>query len=293
MPLTSGHHTGHVAAETGRRPGSGGATPAARGGLELEDVSHWFTAKRGNTHVLDGCSFDVREGEFVAVMGPSGCGKSTLIGFTAGFTKPSEGAVRWKGNPVGKPSVDKGVVFQKPSLYPWLDVWGNVMFGPRATGDAGNSEPWARQLLEEVGLDGFERHRPYELSGGMQHRVALVRTMVNDPDLLLMDEPFAALDAQTREDMQELLVRVWERHRRTVMFVTHDIEEGLLLADRIVVLSARPAKVSAVVNVDFPRPRTYEIVMEPRFAELRRHVRELLNPGGAPTPRGSLTGRSA
>jgi NitT/TauT family transport system ATP-binding protein len=259
--------------------GVASATPTGAGvggGLELVAVNHWFSARRGTTHVLRDVSFAVRDGEFVVVMGPSGCGKSTLVGFAAGFTAPSEGTVRWENEPVTAPTVDKGVVFQKPALYPWLDVWGNVMFGPRLRRKAAESEAWARELVAEVGLEGFERHRAYELSGGMQHRVALARTMVNDPDLLLMDEPFAALDAQTREDMQELLIRVWERHRRTVLFVTHDIEEGLLLADRLIVLTHRPATVNAVIDVDFPRPRSYDIVLDPRFAEMRQYVRRLL-----------------
>ncbi len=248
-------------------------------GLRFASLSHWFKGRRETTPVLDELTFDVRNGEFVAVMGPSGCGKSTLLGFAAGFTRPSTGVVSWNGEPVTRPSVDKGVVFQKPALYPWLSVWGNIMFGPRVRGKAAEAEGWARELVAEVGLEGFERHRPDQLSGGMQHRVSLARTLVNDPDLLLMDEPFAALDAQTREDMQELLVGVWERHRRTVLFVTHDIEEGLLVADRIVVLSHRPASVTAIIDVDFPRPRSYDVVvLDPRFAEMRHRIRVMLKP---------------
>ncbi len=246
----------------------------------VRDVTHGFThPRRGTTQVLGGVTFDVEEGEFVCLMGPSGCGKSTLLGMAAGFLAPDAGELAWRGAPIARPSPARGFVFQRPQLYPWLDVLGNVLFGPRAMGRGRAAEPAAKQLLEEVGLRGFERHRPYELSGGMQHRVALARTLANDPDLLLMDEPFAALDAQTREEMQALLLGVWQRHKRTVMFVTHDVEEALLLADRVVVLSGRPAHVLETIPVDFPRPRSYELVLEPEFVELRGRVRAVFTHG--------------
>jgi NitT/TauT family transport system ATP-binding protein len=194
----------------------------------------------------------------------------------AGFLRPDAGQTIWRGRRITGPDPARGFVFQKPQLYPWLDVLGNVMFGPRAMGRSRDSRPFAQQLLVEMGLEGFERHRPYELSGGMQHRVALARTLVNDPDLLLMDEPFAALDAQTREEMQALLLEIWERHQRTVLFVTHDIEEGLLLADRVVILSHRPSTVREIIDVPFGRPRSYGVIHEQRFVDLRRRTRSLL-----------------
>lgn len=242
--------------------------------ITARDITYSFPNKRrGTTDVLSGVTFDVEEGEFVCVMGPSGCGKSTLLSMTAGFLQPDAGELTWRGVPITRPSAQRGVVFQRPQLYPWLDVLGNVLFGPRAMGTGRAAGPAATKLLDEVGLRGFERYRSYELSGGMQHRVALARTLANDPDLLLMDEPFAALDAQTREEMQALLLSVWQRHERTVIFVTHDVEEALLLADRVVVLSKRPARVLETIPVDFPRPRSYELVLEPAFADLRRRVR--------------------
>lgn len=250
--------------------------------LELCDVRHTFSSDRGTVAVLDGISFGVASGEFVAVMGPSGCGKSTLVDMVAGFSRPSAGEVRHDGRPIGRPDWRRGVVFQSPALYPWLSVEGNVLFGPRMRRKLQGAEQRARQLLGEVGLAGFEKHLPYELSGGMRHRVALARTLMNEPELLVMDEPFAALDSQTRETMQALLLDIWQRHRSTVMFVTHDIEEGLLLADRVVVLSQRPARIVAIVDVDIPRPREYTTVLTPEFIALRARLRDLLHGGLEP-----------
>jgi NitT/TauT family transport system ATP-binding protein len=254
------------------------ASPDAGGPvLELRDVRHGFSSDRGTVEVLDGISFDVARGEFVAVMGPSGCGKSTIVDMVAGFAQPQHGEVLHGGSPVRKPDWRRGVVFQSPALYPWLSVHGNVMFGPKVRSRTEGAEDQSRELLAEVGLSGFEDYFPYELSGGMRHRVALARTLMNRPELLLMDEPFAALDSQTRETMQTLLLDIWQRHRSTVLFVTHDIEEGLLLADRVVVLSQRPATVMSVIDVQIPRPRQYATVLEPEFIELRAHVRSLLH----------------
>jgi ABC-type nitrate/sulfonate/bicarbonate transport system ATPase subunit len=200
----------------------------------------------------------------------------------AGFSRPLVGAVLHDGEPITRPDWRRGVVFQSPALYPWLSVQSNVLFGPRVRSRMSGAEGQARALLAEVGLEGFEQHFPYELSGGMRHRVALARTLMNEPELLLMDEPFAALDSQTRETMQGLLLDIWQRHRSTVLFVTHDIEEGLLLADRVVVLSQRPASIMAIIDVNIPRPRQYSTVLEPEFIELRARVRNLLH--ATPTP---------
>lgn len=245
-------------------------------GLRVSAVSHAFHDRRhGVTAVLDDVSLEVNLGEFVALMGPSGCGKSTLLTMVAGFLRPDHGSVSWLGAPIAGPDPTRGFVFQKPQLYPWLDVYGNIMFGPSALGRARESRELAQQLISEVGLEGFERHHPYQLSGGMQHRVALARTLVNRPALLLMDEPFAALDAQTREEMQALLLDIWQKHRSTVVFVTHDIEEGLLLADRVAIMGHRPGQIRANIDVPFDRPRSDSLVLEPDFVEIRGDVRNL------------------
>jgi NitT/TauT family transport system ATP-binding protein len=256
--------------------------------LELRDVRHGYSSRRGTVNVLDGISFGVARGEFVAVMGPSGCGKSTLVDMVAGFARPLSGEVLHGGAIVRAPDWRRGVVFQSPALYPWLSVKSNVLFGPQVRGRMAGAPEEADALLTEVGLSGFEEYFPYELSGGMRHRVALARTLMNHPELLLMDEPFAALDSQTRETMQALLLDIWQRHRSTVLFVTHDIEEGLLLADRVVVLSPRPASIVSVIDVDIPRPREYATVLEPRFIELRAHVRRLLHGDAPAAPTGGV-----
>jgi len=244
-------------------------------GLRFEHVSHSFRSRGGSlVSVLDDVEFDVASGEFVCVVGPSGCGKSTLLGLAAGFHRPTQGTIRWRGSAIAKPGPRCGLVFQTPELYPWLTVWDNVMFGPKATGARQQKAQAARDLLKEVGLVGFERHRPHELSGGMQHRVALARTLVTEPGLLLMDEPFAALDAQTRQTMQALLLRIWQHHQRTVLFVTHDIEEATLLADRVVVLSRRPARVREVIDIRLRRPRDPDLIFDAEFVELRRRLRD-------------------
>jgi NitT/TauT family transport system ATP-binding protein len=249
---------------------------ASEKGLQVAGVSHVFEdRKQGATQVLQDVAFHVEAGEFVSLMGPSGCGKSTVLTMAAGFLHPTEGTVSWEGKVVDGPDPARGVVFQKPHLYPWLDVSGNVMFGPRAMGREREARELARQLIAEVGLEGFEHHRPYQLSGGMQHRVALARTLVNQPALLLMDEPFAALDAQTREEMQALLLDIWQKHRCTVLFVTHDLEEGLLLADRVVIMAHRPGTIRADIPVGFERPREDTLVLTPEFVSMRGRIREM------------------
>ncbi|HEX6446014.1 MAG TPA: ABC transporter ATP-binding protein [Streptosporangiales bacterium] len=254
-----------------------GASERGERGLVLDRLSHGFVhRKAGRREILTDVRLEARPGEFLCVMGPSGCGKSTLLNIAAGFVAPDAGTATWQGRPIRAPGRDRGMVFQKPELYPWLDVWGNVMFGPKATGRGREAGARARELLAEVGLAGFEHYRPYELSGGMQHRVALARTLVNDPELLLMDEPFAALDAQTRQEMQALLLDVWQRHRRTVVFVTHDAEEALLLADRVAILSGRPSTVTDLIDVGFARPRGPELVFADAFVEMRRRIRDLM-----------------
>lgn len=248
-------------------------TPA----LEVKSLAAGFGSEANHTPVLVDVSLTVRQAEFVCLMGSSGCGKTTLLNHVAGFQSGTSGIVRVAGRHVAGAGPDRGVVFQKPALFHWLSVLDNVMFGPRAMQwNRAAARESAETLLEEVGLSGFEEHKVYEISGGMQHRVALARTLVMHPPVLLMDEPFAALDAQTRTEMQGLLLEVCARHNSTVLFVTHDIEEGLLLSDRVLVLSGRPASVGASYTVPFVRPRTVETVMEPDFVALRKEIRAML-----------------
>lgn len=246
--------------------------------LRVDRVEHVFRRPGGGTYqAIANVSFDVRRGEFLAIMGPSGSGKSTLLGLIAGFSRPTGGHIQQHGKQITSPDRSRGMVFQKPALYPWMSVQENVEFGPLASGCRREiASDRANRLIREVGLAGFEQYRPYELSGGMQHRVALARTLANEPEILLMDEPFAALDAQIRGEMQGLLLQIWERHRSTVVFVTHDIEEGLLLADRAIIFSRAPATVRNVIQVSIARPRNPETVLEPDFIDMRRKVRVLL-----------------
>ena len=198
---------------------------------------------------LDCVDLEIAEGEFVALLGPSGCGKSTLLNILAGFEDNSEGTALIDGSSIGRPGPDRGVVFQEAALFPWLTVWENVVFGPKMQGVArAEYEERARELLEIVGLQDFAKAYPSQLSGGMRQRVGIARVLVMRPRALLMDEPFGALDAQTRLAMQELLLRVWEKLNTTVVFVTHDIDEAILLADRVCVMTARPARIGREIR---------------------------------------------
>ena len=203
--------------------------------------------------VLHDMSFSIGTGEFVVILGPSGCGKSTILNILAGFERQSSGEVTVLGRPVGGPSPEYGMVFQEDSLFPWLTVKDNILFGPHCRGE--NPLPDVSACLELVNLPGIEKFMPHQLSGGMKQRIALARLLINHPRLLLMDEPFGALDAQTREDMQELVVSVQMKYGPTVVFVTHDVDEAVFLADRILVLSTRPAMLSEVIPVPATRPR--------------------------------------
>jgi NitT/TauT family transport system ATP-binding protein len=201
-------------------------------------------------------SIEIRAGEFICILGPSGCGKTTLLNCLAGFIQPDEGAILKDDRPIDGPAPDRGMVFQEYGLFPWFTVEQNILFGPRMRGFPRTElREIARRYVELVNLRGFERHYPFELSGGMKQRVSLARALANDPEVLLMDEPFGALDAQTRETMQEELLRIWERDRKTCVFITHSIAEAVYLADRVVVLSARPGRLKRIVSVDIPRLR--------------------------------------
>jgi NitT/TauT family transport system ATP-binding protein len=222
-------------------------------------------------------SLTIEPGEFVCILGPSGCGKSTLLGALAGHITPSKGRLTVDGAPIAGPHPDRGIVFQHHTLFPWKSVRENVSFGPKMRGfKKAERLRMANEILGLVELADFSDRYPRQLSGGMQQRVELARVLVNRPRLLLMDEPFSALDALTRMRMQELLLDIWERVRTTILFVTHDIDEALFLADRIIVMSPRPGRILEEIVVPFARPRATEIVALPDFGKLKRHSLELL-----------------
>ncbi len=242
--------------------------------LQLRDITMTFRARRGGEIIaVDNLSLDVAEREFITIVGPSGCGKSTLLRVVAGLVRPARGDVLLDGRHITGPGADRGMVFQSYTLFPWLTVQGNVEFGPRLKHmPAAERARLAREYIELVGLQGFERSYPKELSGGMMQRVAIARALANDPEVLLMDEPFGALDAQTRSIMQELLVTIWQRTPKTILFVTHDIDEALFLGDRVYIMTARPGRIKQVLDVHLPRPRTGELTTDPRFIEHKRAV---------------------
>lgn len=265
--------------------------------LALRDLSRGFPGRRGQAPVLalQPTSLGVEHGEFVAVLGPSGCGKSTLLRIVAGLDQPSSGEVLLDGRAVRGPGADRGMVFQSYTLFPWLTVERNVRFGLREAGMAeAEQRRVAAELIGRVGLRGFERHWPRQLSGGMQQRVALARALAPDPAILLLDEPFGALDHQTRELMQELLAEIWTgrgegERRKLVLFVTHDIEEAVFLASRVLVMTARPGRIKLDLPVPLPYPRPYTVKTAPEFValkarlveEIREEVRRAALPAGA------------
>jgi NitT/TauT family transport system ATP-binding protein len=214
-------------------------------------------------------TLDVGNGEFVAIVGPSGCGKTTFLNAVDGLQPISDGLLTLNGRPISKPGPDRAMVFQQASLLPWRTVLGNVVYGLELQGRLPRAEARARAqaFIDLVGLQGFESSYPLELSGGMQQRVNLARALATDPDMLLLDEPFASLDAQTREFMQLELLKIWAQTSKTALFVTHDIKEAIYLADRVVVFTARPARVKQVLDIDLPRPRPLRVKREPRFVE--------------------------
>lgn len=244
--------------------------------VQVRSVNKFYGNGVDEAIVLNDINLTINDGEFVAIMGPSGCGKTTLLQLIAGFEDVSSGRIECAGNLVSGPSVGRGIVLQKPALYPWMNVIENVMFGLKATGQSKGARDEALQLLQEVGLRGYENHKVYELSGGMQHRVSIARTLALKPKVLLMDEPFGALDAQTRSEMQAFLLDLWQQHQTTVVFVTHDIEEGLLLSDRVVVLGKGYEGVRDILDVGIRRPRDYDVALTLEFIELRRKLKALI-----------------
>jgi ABC-type nitrate/sulfonate/bicarbonate transport system ATPase subunit len=245
--------------------------------LEAIELGKVFHGRRGAEVIaLDGVSLQLYEHELVSIVGASGCGKSTLLKIIAGLEEPTTGKLLLDGQPIDGPGRDRGMVFQEYTLYPWLTVKKNVEFG-LAGMSRGERANVARQFLEVVGLEKFEDHYPGELSGGMQQRVAIARALAYKPSVLLMDEPFGALDAQTRGLMQDLLLQIWAEESLTVIFVTHDVDEAVYLSDRLYVLSARPGRVKEIVEIDLVRPREYSVQLTSEFLELKHHVRDLIH----------------
>jgi NitT/TauT family transport system ATP-binding protein len=261
-----------------KRRGQRQAVRREQGGhVRVEDVSIVFETP-GQRHVaVESTTLDIEPGEFVCLLGPSGCGKSTLMNAVAGFVRPATGVVTVDGEPVTRPSPKRGMVFQQHSLFPWKTVLRNVMFGPLMAGEAPiGAESTARTFLDMVGLTAFADRFPMTLSGGMQQRVGIARALANYPSVLLMDEPFGALDAQTRSMMQENLLKLWEDFKITVLFVTHDIDEAVFLGDRVVVMSAAPGRIIADFKVDIERPRTSDALLSPEFMRIKKQCMDLI-----------------
>jgi NitT/TauT family transport system ATP-binding protein len=236
--------------------------------IEIDHVSQVFRTSGRQEHLaLSDISLTIEDGAFVSILGPSGCGKSTLLYIVGGFVSPTQGVARMKGRVIAGPGPDRGPVFQEFALFPWKSVLGNVMYGPRQQGvKAAEAEAQSRALIEMVGLKGFEHFYPKELSGGMKQRVALARTLAYHPAVLLMDEPFGALDAHTRTRLQNDLLNIWERDRKTVLFVTHSVEEAVFLSDKVVVMTRSPGRIKEVVDIDLPRPRRRAaLLLDPHY----------------------------
>ena len=245
--------------------------------LEVEGLQKSYTKEGRALEILDIARFAAREGEFITVIGPSGCGKSTFLHIMGGFISADRGAIRVYGRNVSGPGPDRGMMFQEFALFPWKTVAGNVAWGLETQGvPRAEIEAVVQRQLEMTGLADFRNHYPAELSGGMKQRVALARVLAFDPKVLLMDEPFGALDAQTREAMQEEVMRLWARTRKTIVFVTHDIEEAVYLGDRVVVLTARPGRIREEVAIELPRPRELDIKKSARCHEYRNYVWDLI-----------------
>lgn len=263
---------------------------ASHGKIEIDRLHIRLGAGRQAFEALQDVSISVAPGEFICILGPSGCGKSTLLGALAGHLAPSQGSVRVDGKPVNGPHPDRGLVFQQHTLFPWKKVVENVAFGLKMQGIPRQQRlQQAHELLGLVGLEGFENVYPAQLSGGMQQRVEIARVLINHPRVMLMDEPFGALDAQTRLKMQELLLEVWARVKTSIVFITHDIDEALFLADRILVMSPRPGRIIEEIPLEFARPRNAELLTSSRFTQLKRHCMALLHPEAHVAPLARLS----
>jgi NitT/TauT family transport system ATP-binding protein len=246
-------------------------------GIRLENVGVTFEHRGDRVQAVKDLSMEVKEGEFVCVLGPSGCGKSTILTAIAGIRPISSGSLTVNGKSISRPGADRGMVFQQHALLPWRTTEENIEFGLRMRGVARDERVTiVREIIQHIGLTGFEHHFPGQLSGGMQQRVELARVLINKPSVLLMDEPFGALDAQTRVQMQELLLSIWDEFRMTTVFVTHDVDEAILLGDRILVMSNRPASIKAEILVPLQRPRCADTTVSSEFVKLKRECMGLL-----------------
>jgi NitT/TauT family transport system ATP-binding protein len=258
-------------------PVAGPDAGVRRGHVQIQDVSVRFGTPGQMTEAASGVSLEVKPGEFVSIIGPSGCGKSTLLNIVAGFLRPSEGQALLDGKAINGPGADRGVVFQQYSLFPWMTVRKNVEFGLKMQGVSPiQRETAARSLLGMTGLLSFENHYPDQLSGGMKQRVGIVRALATSPQVLLMDEPFGALDSQTRTVMQEILTNMWQQMQLSVLFITHDIEEAIFLSEKVYVMTARPGRIKAEIPIPLPRPRTPEMTATPTFQALVRQLKALI-----------------
>jgi NitT/TauT family transport system ATP-binding protein len=256
---------------------------AATAMIEIDHVSQTFQTSGRQSHLaISDISLVIEDGAFVSILGPSGCGKSTLLYIVGGFVNPTEGVAKVKGNAIIGPGPDRGPVFQEFALFPWKNVLGNVMYGPRQQGvPRAEAEAQSRRLIEMVGLKGFENFYPKELSGGMKQRVAIARTLAYKPAVLLMDEPFGALDAHTRTRLQNDLLNIWERDRKTVLFVTHSVDEAVFLSDRVVVMTRAPGRIKQIVEIDLPRPRRRaELLLDPRYQKYVVDIEKLIDDTG-------------
>ena len=270
---------GHEELRDGRRNGDGEHGERARATgetlVEIDDLTKIYDPDGAHVTAVENLDLDIGDNEFVTVLGPSGCGKSTLMECIAGYLEPTDGEVLVNGDPVTGPDPSRGVVFQSNRLFPWKTIGQNARFGPQMRNAVDDDR--IRELLDETGLSGFEDSYPHELSGGMQQRAELVRLLANDPDIMLMDEPFSGLDAMTKELMQEMLLDIWEEEDRTVLFITHDVAEAIFLADRVVVMTARPGQIKDVIDVDIDRPRDSSVLTSEAFNEYQERASELIH----------------
>ncbi|OCA82066.1 sulfonate ABC transporter ATP-binding protein [Bacillus wudalianchiensis] len=247
--------------------------------VQIDNVTKVFSGHKKNSPVLalDTTSLTVMPNEFITILGPSGCGKSTLLRIVAGLEEQTEGHIYLDGNEISGPSSNRGMVFQAYSLFPWLTVEENIQFGLKNSQmSPAQRKEVVQNYIELVRLNGFEKHYPRQLSGGMQQRVAIARALANDPDILLLDEPFGALDNQTRTLMQELLLEIWEKSNKTILFITHDVEESIFLANRVIVMTSRPGRIKADIPIDLHYPRPYNIKVDHRFLAYKEQLTELI-----------------
>ena len=241
--------------------------------LKIDNVKKIYQTRKGEMTALNGVNLDIKENEFICVVGPSGCGKSTLLNIIAGLDTPSSGAVYMDDKKIEGTGTERGVVFQQYALFPWMTVLKNVMFGLKLQGKSdAQAKEIAMKYIKAVQLEDFVNHYPKELSGGMKQRVAIARAYAVNPEVLLMDEPFGALDAQTRTQLQTELLKTWENERKTCFFITHDVDEAIILAQRVIIMSSRPGRIKEIVDIDIPYPRDQETKMSPRFMELKNHI---------------------